>query len=466
MLFDYFRSWQKHSLVRQFITAALLVLVPTMAIVGWWISSRLTDALIDNTATTIVIYMDGVVASFVPEIQSTGNISPSTIRKLDSVLAPALSDASIVSMKIWKLDGTIMYSSFPEMIGKKYEQSDAFKLAMNGKLAADFDGTPEAENINERNANVRLLEVYAPVHELNSRQIIAVSEFYVNGTILERDVAKAWWTSWLVVALTTAILIFLLSAFLRRDSRIILNQQAILNKKIYELEDALKTNEGLQEKLRDANGKLASVNERVLQQVGADLHDGPAQMLAYAAVRLSSFQKLANHDKTLSEQFLNFRRILADAMQGIRIASSGLMLPGLENASLKETIALAIKNHKESTNTDVEFLAKGEHFDFPAAYKICAYRFVQEGLTNAFKHAQGKGQKIFLQVGDHITLEVCDEGVRSFPKTPRAKGLGLMGMRARVEALGGNLEIIKPKSGGTILRATLPLNSNSRLESN
>jgi signal transduction histidine kinase len=452
--------WRKMTLARQFAVAAIAILLPAMATLGWWMSDSIGKTLVNNTASTIVIYMDGLVAPLVKEISNQGNLSPASYEKLDNLLANARSDSSIISMKIWKRDGTIIYSSFHDMIGKKFPLSDTFSEALSGKLGAELNGEFDEEEVHEKASGKILLAVYAPVREPTSREIIAVSEFYLNGDDLNRQVSQAWLNSWLIVIASTGVAVLLLSLFVSRGSRTILRQQNKLADKVIELEESLNANETLRSKLREANLNVASVNEKVLQHIGTDLHDGPAQMLAYATLRLPSFQELTKPGSKVRSEFDNTRRILSDALKDIRRISSGLMLPELEPATLQEAVALAIVNHKNNTDTEVIQELENSTCDVPPALKICAYRFVQEALNNAFKHAAGMGQKVILSCGKEIIIEVHDIGPGLTLNKSNMRRLGLSGMFARVEALGGKLTIEKPARGGTILRASFPVTAD------
>jgi signal transduction histidine kinase len=452
--------WRKMTLARQFAVAAIVVLLPATATLGWLMSDIISKTLVNNTASTIVIYMDGLVAPLVKEISNQGNLSPASYEKLDKLLADARSDSSIISMKIWKRDGTIIYSSFHDMIGKKFPPSDTFSEALSGKLGAELNGEFDEEEVHEKTSGKILLAVYAPVREPTSREIIAVSEFYLNGDDLNREVSQAWLNSWLIVIASTGLTVLLLSLFVSRGSRTILRQQDKLADKVVELEESLHANETLRSKLREANLNVSSVNEKVLQHVGTDLHDGPAQMLAYATLRLPSFQELTKPGSKVKSEIDNLRRILSDALKDIRRVSSGLMLPELEVSTLQQSVALAIGNHINNTNSEVVQVFEGSPCDVPSALKICAYRFVQEALNNAFKHASGMGQKVILLCDKEVIIEVHDSGPGLKLTKSNMRRLGLSGMFARVEALGGNLTIETPARGGTILRASFPVIAN------
>jgi signal transduction histidine kinase len=137
-----------------------------------------------------------------------------------------------------------------------------------------------------------LLEVYAPVRDPITREVVAVSEFYANGEQVVHDVSKATLQSWLFVCGVAAAMLALLSLIAARGGRTIVNQQQQLQSQVSELEDLLKQNETLRGRLRQANEDVSSTNETVLRHVGADLHDGPAQKLSYAVLRLSALKRL------------------------------------------------------------------------------------------------------------------------------------------------------------------------------
>jgi signal transduction histidine kinase len=457
------RYWQKSSLAQQFAVAATMILLPTALFLGWWIADSLRTSLINNTASTIVIYMRGLVGPRIAEIAMTGELSNSSEIELDRLLETARQESSIVSMKIWRPDGTIIYSTFKDMIGKKFPVTDSLEAALKGTMFTDFQGEPEDEEVHELQTGKPLMAVYNPVYlsqpspNSNSSKIVAVSEFYLNAESVIVDISNARYKNWLIVGTLLAAIILVLSGFIHRGSRTILAQQKLLGDKVVDLEETLLVNESLRFKLREANQSVASVNERVLQQVGTDLHDGPAQTLAYAVLKMSKFQNLTELSKAQQSEITATRRFLYEALKDVRKVSSGLMLPELENASLRETIALAIENHKKNTGTDViENLDKNAR-DVPYALKICAYRFVQESLNNAYKHANGAGQKVSLLCGSEILVEVEDHGPGLVLSKSKARRLGLSGMFARVEALGGSLTIDNPVSGGTVLRARFPL---------
>lgn len=91
------------------------------------------------------------------------------------------------------------------------------------------------------------------------------------------------------------------------------------------------------------------------------------------------------------------------------------------------------------------------------AGKICIYRFVQEGLANAHRHAGGAGQKVRSAIAaGRLTLEVSDTGSGFDPGRTRAGALGLAGLRQRINSLGGSFAV-ETSGRGTTLKVVLDL---------
>ena len=88
---------------------------------------------------------------------------------------------------------------------------------------------------------------------------------------------------------------------------------------------------------------------------------------------------------------------------------------------------------------------------------LVALRIVQESCTNIVRHAQADKARVRLLRSDAaLTVEIADNG-RGIQPAAGQPGFGLTGMRERIDALGGSLELGSPAGGGTRIRASLPL---------
>jgi signal transduction histidine kinase len=88
--------------------------------------------------------------------------------------------------------------------------------------------------------------------------------------------------------------------------------------------------------------------------------------------------------------------------------------------------------------------------------ETAVYRIAQEAMTNALKHSKAESIAVDVVEADgHVGVRVQDDG-QGFDPSERAEGFGLLGMRERVELLGGRLEIDSAPGAGTTLTARLP----------
>lgn len=236
-------------------------------------------------------------------------------------------------------------------------------------------------------------------------------------------------------------------------------QAATLESTLASLNRSLEQNEDLRIRLQQSNEKIAEINELTLQRIGADLHDGPAQLLTYSLLRLGKFAPIvrkAGRKKDADE--LSFVQVaLTDTLTEVRNISRGLSLPQLSTATLGETIALAVTLHQEQTGTKVDLTTEDLPDNAAQALKVCVYRVVQESLANAYRHGQGRDQKVTAHSGTHLVLTVSDNGPGFDALNYNRDGLGLSGMRARVEALGGTMIIDSKVGSGTSLTIKLDL---------
>jgi signal transduction histidine kinase len=141
------------------------------------------------------------------------------------------------------------------------------------------------------------------------------------------------------------------------------------------------------------------------------------------------------------------RKTLEDAMREIRGICTGLVLPQIETAAVTDIVRLAVNEHERRTGTSVTLTLAGPLREPGASEKISIYRFVQEGLNNAYRHGQGKHQAVSAGMkAGRLCVEVSDAGP-GFDPTARVEGLGLAGLRERVESIGGQFETLTGPQG-------------------
>jgi signal transduction histidine kinase len=446
------------SLERRFALAGSVVMLIAMVIVGTFVSREIAGAVTRNSAISTAVYMESFIAPLSQELVRDDELSEASIARLETLLAsPPLSER-IISTKLWKRGGQVAFATDRELIGRTFAPDDSLKRAWGGELTATFDDLDEEESSAERATNLPLLEVYNPIHSIITGEIIAVAEFYQDASELKGDLDRAWLQSFATVGLVTLVTFAALFGIVRSGSRTIDRQHRALSDQLAELQRVSTQNVALRRRIQSASARASETNERHLRRLSADLHDGPAQALALASLRLNSVAARAGADGD-DPEVAELRSSLAEAMADIRDICRGLTLPELAGSTLAAALETAVSTHERRTSTEV-----ARDIDIPATFRashgtsICAYRFVQEGLMNAFRHAGGRGQSVAARVvGRSLTLEVHDSGEGFDPSFLDGGGLGLSGLRERVETLGGEVEIDSRRGAGTRIAMTVPL---------
>ncbi len=235
-------------------------------------------------------------------------------------------------------------------------------------------------------------------------------------------------------------------------------------------------NAHLAERVQKAAAKKTETDEQLLMRIGHSLHDGPAQDLGLALLRIKSLRQEAERyvpsagDKAgrVREDFELVETALADALKETREISSDLHLPELNGLALPEVVEKAKQDHERKTGSTVAMAEASVPASVSLSLKIVVYRVLQEALNNAFRHAGGREQRIEVtHIDGWLTLKVSDGGsgfdVATAEGSQEARPpLGLRGMRERVEMLGGTLVVDSSSGGGTTVRAKLPLESEMR----
>jgi signal transduction histidine kinase len=212
------------------------------------------------------------------------------------------------------------------------------------------------------------------------------------------------------------------------------------------------------ERERDAAARIAVAEERA--RIARELHDIVAHavsvmVLQVGAVRHKLPEALAEDRDALTSVEQAGRTALAEMrrlLAAMRHDGDGVELtpqPGLDGLdSLLEEVGRA--------GLPVRLHVDGETFPLPRAIDLSAYRIVQEGLTNALKHARANKADVTLRYEpDGLQLEVRDDGIGS--ATSDGLGHGLVGIRERVKIYGGEMSAGTANGSGFVLSTRLPL---------
>jgi signal transduction histidine kinase len=216
------------------------------------------------------------------------------------------------------------------------------------------------------------------------------------------------------------------------------------------------------ERDREADALRAVVEERT--RIARELHDIVGHSVSVMTVQTSGVRRLLRPEQEQErEALLAVERTGREALAEMRRVVGALRDPE-EAPSLAPQPSLsrveALVTRARETGLPVDLEIEGEPVPLPAGVDLTAFRLVQEGLTNAIKHAAAHHADVRVRYdGDHVEIEVSDDGqgAGAVDAASNGGGHGLAGMRERVSIYGGELEAGPRVEGGFRLRARLPV---------
>jgi signal transduction histidine kinase len=458
---------------QRFLLASLIILVTGMVGIGAWVGQQIESEVIHQTAAYTALYVSSVVEPNLQELAKSDAITLEHQAMLDKLLNETSQGQHITAIKVWNTSGRVVYATDKANLGLMLPIDSELARALRGWVAADISNLDKPENAFDHDRGQRRLETYAPVRHTGTNQIIAAIEYYQTVTDLDRAIASAQQRSWLLVGAVTVGMYLLLAGFVRRLSDTIRQQQGELGAQVVQLKELLAQNQELHERVHRAAQRTTALNERFLRRISAELHDGPAQDLGLALLRLDNLEPAsvmapAAQPPSPPADFRVVQGALQNALKEIRAISGGMGLPELENVTLAETVTRAVRAHERRTGTTVALTTNALPERVALPLKITVYRLIQEALSNAYRHAGGAGQQIRVEAAaDVLQLVISDEGpgFDTRLKLEPDEHLGLVGMRERVESLGGWFKVESAPGQGARVVAKLPLDGTPKGES-
>jgi signal transduction histidine kinase len=195
------------------------------------------------------------------------------------------------------------------------------------------------------------------------------------------------------------------------------------------------------------------------RRIARELHDIISHSLGIVVLQAGAAEQVLERDPEGARAALRLIRSTGQAAIGemgtlLELVRDGAQAPRQPQPSLADLDALVATTRESGLPVDLAI--EGQRRRLAAALELSVFRIVQEGLTNALKHAGRVPTHVVLRFhGDQLEIEVADEGGAEV--NARGSGRGLAGMRERVAVFGGQLEAGPRPGGGWTLRAVLPV---------
>lgn len=238
------------------------------------------------------------------------------------------------------------------------------------------------------------------------------------------------------------------------------------------VEDALRTSEvtsrqmlvkshQMQEDLRDLSRRLLMVQEAERKKISRQLHDVIGQSLTGINLRLAVLKaETAPHGKELNQKISHTQDLVEKSVSLVHRVATDLRPTVLDDLGLIPALHAYILAYRERTGIRVNLTACAEVEQVEIGVRTMFYRIVQEALTNVAQHAKASRASVRIaQPRGGLLMEITDHGtgfrVDETMAAPSRQRLGLLGMRERVEMVGGTFSVESAPGKETVVRVEM-----------
>jgi len=218
----------------------------------------------------------------------------------------------------------------------------------------------------------------------------------------------------------------------------------------------------MQEQLRQLSRQILSTQEEERREISRELHDVIAQTLTGINVRLASLAKEALvNTNGLDRNIARTQKLVEHSVDIVHRFARELRPAVLDDLGLIPALHTFVKDFSQRTHLHVELKAFAGVEQLDIARRTVLFRVAQEALTNVDRHAKATRVELnILEIPQGINMNIRDNGksfqVDSMLKANAGKRLGLLGMRERVEMVGGTFRVESTPGHGTTVQVTMP----------
>jgi signal transduction histidine kinase len=223
----------------------------------------------------------------------------------------------------------------------------------------------------------------------------------------------------------------------------------------------------LQEQLRHLSRQLLLAQEEERKKISRELHDEIAQTLTGINVRLAALKTEATRStKGLQKKITSAQRMVEKSVDIVHRFARDLRPTVLDDLGLIPALHSFVKGFSKQTRVHVRLTVYAAVEQLESATRTVLYRVVQEALTNVTRHAHAS--RVDVSIHKHsraVVVTIKDDGksfaVERVLHAKKNKRLGLLGMRERVEMVGGHLRIESAPDKGTTINAEIPFTNDN-----
>ncbi len=227
----------------------------------------------------------------------------------------------------------------------------------------------------------------------------------------------------------------------------------------------LEQSQRLQEELRHLSRQILSAQEEERKRISRELHDVIAQVLTGINVQLATLKTEATvNAKDITRNIARTQRLVEKSVDIVHRFARELRPALLDDLGLVPALHSYLKDFAKQTSLRVQFksFTAGQIAALDSPGRTVLYRVAQEALTNVARHAGASRVEVsLLKIPHGLRLRIQDDGksfaVETVLHARKNQRLGLLGMRERVEMVGGQFTVQSTPGQGTTIQAEIPL---------
>jgi len=390
-----------------------------------------TDQAIDE-AKRVAAVSSGIVAPYLDD--DAVEMDSAALDEVHTAIQNLVLQGSLVRVKIWSEDGTIIYSDEPRLIGQQFDLGDdELAVLLNGGQGAEVSDLSGPENQYETES--KLLEVYTHAQTESGTPLLFETYFRYSGVT---DVGQQLWSQFAPITLGALIVLELVQIPLA-----------------WSMARRLHASQQDQERLLRAALDASDAERR---RIASDLHDGVVQELAGVSLALAAQGKVEAVDQ---EQVVQASAAIRSSIKSLRSLLVEIYPANLEEEGLQSAVGdllnvLAARGISTRLVADLQ----ANRIDLEAS--TLAYRVAQEALRNVVSHAAATEVRVTLDVEHDSLVLVVDDNGRGFSTdtldSQTADGhVGLRSLAGLAADLHGSLQVRSSPGTGTRVQVSIPI---------
>lgn len=397
------------------------------------------------------IGMNVMHSELIDFLESAKNITPGIeaslpiSQNLKKNIVNFMTDAPVVRLKIFNLQGVIVFSTQPDQIGTLKKENQGYLAAMKGEITSKILYRGTLSFLDHEKSKNNLIQSYLPIRNDEASPIIGVLEIYTDVDPLVNQTERVGLFLLIGIWGTLGTVYIVLFILVQRSNTVIQKQQTtILNR--------TRALEGL-------SSQLLTTQEIERQQFSADLHEGIAQTLAAIKFKLESIISHPNIDlvSLKSQAGEQLVPMLQNAIKQVKDMAISLRPPSLDHLGLIDTLDEMKSQYQQMYPTmKVVFELNIDEEKIPQPLKVVVYRMIQESLRVTAE--EERATEIHINLSRHnnrLDLKIEDNALRYHPATSSwrqgtVRGLEIASLRERALLSGGDFTVKSNQLGGTV----------------